>query len=165
MNSLVELLVFDAITGNNDRHFYNWAVVKDILGKKTPKLSPIYDSARGLFWNRSEDVIELKFYAGKGKKRKINQPALDKYIRTSRPKIGWEKWKEPKEINHFQLIEKIYGDYSQYHKICNKLLKPLNLQSILHLLDSEFITFYTPSRFNLIKECIKQRFEILQKLC
>jgi len=41
MNHLVELLVFDAITGNNDRHFYNWAVITHIEGLNPPKLSPI----------------------------------------------------------------------------------------------------------------------------
>ena len=46
--AFVEMLVFDAIIGNNDRHFYNWGIVKHIHNKYDPKFSPIYDTARGL---------------------------------------------------------------------------------------------------------------------
>ncbi len=48
LESFVKLLVFDAIIGNNDRHFYNWGVIADITGKNIPRFSPIYDTARGL---------------------------------------------------------------------------------------------------------------------
>lgn len=165
MNQLVKLLVFDAISGNNDRHFYNWAIITDITGQKTPKFSPIYDSARGLFWNRSEKNIEEKFFEGKGKKIRINQAALMSYINSSRPKIGWEDWQNNKEINHFQLIELINETYPPYNEICKRLLKNVNLQAVLNLLQTEFITFYTPKRYSLISECLKQRFALLQKLC
>lgn len=165
MNHLVELLVFDAITGNNDRHFYNWAVITDLKGKRPPKFSPIYDSARGLFWNIGESVIESKFYEGKGKNSRINQIALEKYLQSSRPKIGWEGWKEDKEINHFQLISLINEHYPQHQKTCLSLIKTVSLEAILRLLMEEFITFYTPKRFQLMQECLKKRFAILQKLC
>lgn len=52
------MLVFDAIVGNNDRHFYNWGVIVDLKGMKPPRFSPVYDTARGLFWNQSEEWIE-----------------------------------------------------------------------------------------------------------
>ncbi|MDP1728281.1 MAG: S24 family peptidase [Bacteroidota bacterium] len=48
---LVRLLAFDAVVGNNDRHFYNWGIID--FKKNTTKLptfAPIYDSARGLYW-------------------------------------------------------------------------------------------------------------------
>jgi len=165
MNHLVELLVFDAITGNNDRHFYNWTVITDITGQKVPRFSPIYDSARGLFWNRNEQNIEQKFFEGKGKKTRINQTALLKYMTASRPKIGWEGWDGTKEINHFQLIELINEHYPSYNKICKRLLNDVTLQTILSLIKAEFITFYTPKRYLLVSECLKQRFATLQKLC
>jgi hypothetical protein len=49
LKDFVKMLVFDALTGNNDRHFYNWGVIKHIENKKKPTFAPIYDSARGLF--------------------------------------------------------------------------------------------------------------------
>jgi hypothetical protein len=165
MNSLVRLLVFDAISGNNDRHFYNWGVITNVKEDREPRFSPIYDSARGLFWNEIEEVIERKFYEGKGKKRKVNNIALNKYIRSSRPKIGWDGWEGKEEINHFELIQLINHHYPEHKKTCNELLKNVHLQSILKLLSTEFKTFYSPLRYQLMSECLKQRFEHLQKLC
>ena len=52
---LVRMITFDALAGNNDRHFYNWGVID--TKKKTSKLptfAPVYDSARGLMWNYSD---------------------------------------------------------------------------------------------------------------
>lgn len=165
MNYLVELLVFDAITGNNDRHFYNWAIITNITGKKTPKFSPIYDSARGLFWNIPETVIDKNFYQGKKPKEQINTTALDKYLNSSRPKIGWDNWNGDKEINHFQLVSKIYEHYPLFKNTCKNLINEIHLHRILELLETEFATFYTPKRLYLMKECLKRRFEILNNLC
>lgn len=53
----VRMLVFDAIVGNNDRHYYNWGVITDTYGKEQPRFSPIYDTARALFWNLSELTV------------------------------------------------------------------------------------------------------------
>ncbi len=57
MEAFVKMLIFDAIVGNNDRHFYNWGVIIDLLEKKAPTFAPVYDTARGLFWNYSEERI------------------------------------------------------------------------------------------------------------
>ncbi len=161
MTALVELLVFDAITGNNDRHFYNWAIITDLKGRKIPTFSPIYDSARGLFWNISESTIERKFY----EKGNIKTPRLETYIQSSRPKIGWKNWKGKAEINHLQLIENIYKAYPIHRKTCEKLLKPVALQSILHLIDAEFKLFFSNNRYRLIVACLKKRFEHLTNVC
>src|SRR5690625_7874452 len=45
---LLEMLTFDAITGNNDRHFYNWGEVTDIQNIKIHRFAPIYDNIRVL---------------------------------------------------------------------------------------------------------------------
>ena len=165
MNHLVELLVFDAITGNNDRHFYNWAVLNHIEGKNPPKFSPIYDSARGLFWNDREDKLINRFFITKKRKQEINYNNLEKYIYLSRPKIGWEGWSSDKEINHFQLIANINEHYPKFQPICKSLIKSVHLSNIHKMVDNEFTTFYSPNRLFLIKECLKRRFEILNNLC
>lgn len=79
----LELLVLDALIGNNDRHFYNWGIIRDLENKVKPKFSPIYDTARGLYWNVHDITIDTK----------MNNPKdLDKYIQKycndSSPKIG-----------------------------------------------------------------------------
>ena len=52
------MLIFDALTGGFDRHMYNWGVVVSIANDIQPYLSPICDTARGLFWNYSEEQLK-----------------------------------------------------------------------------------------------------------
>mgnify|MGYP006301760585 CR=1 FL=1 len=62
MMEFVKLLVFDAIIGNNDRHFYNWGLIRNDLKMDKPRFAPIYDTARGLFWNFHEHQIKEILY-------------------------------------------------------------------------------------------------------
>jgi hypothetical protein len=58
LQGFVKLLGFDALVGNNDRHFYNWGVITDVAGRTKPRFSPVYDTARALFWNTTDAAIE-----------------------------------------------------------------------------------------------------------
>jgi len=97
-NSFLHMLLFDALTGNNDRHYYNWGVISHIKNEHRPYFSPIYDTARGLLWNENDKkVVSLQ--------KEINNPnnkKLVKYVLQSVPKIS-----VPDNIkcNHFELIE------------------------------------------------------------
>jgi len=51
------MLAFDALIGNNDRHFFNWGVICDQTGRQISRFSPIFDTARALFWNHSEERL------------------------------------------------------------------------------------------------------------
>ncbi|PSR12037.1 MAG: hypothetical protein DA408_07685 [Bacteroidetes bacterium] len=158
MESLVKMLLLDAITGNNDRHFYNWGVITHIEGSTPPRFSPIYDSARGLFWNTNEKTLESKYFIKKKAGIEINRVYLDKYINLSRPKIGWDGLEE---INHFQLICNICQTFPEYRNICTEYLNPIYLQNVIDVLDKKFTTFYTEKRLLLVKECLKRRFQLL----
>ena len=107
LQEFVKMLIFDALTGNNDRHFYNWGVVKHIERKKKPIFAPVYDSARGLFWNDSEPKL-LKW---KETPKQLDDRII-KYAEGSKPKIGWEGLDD---LNHFDLIEKIYSREHSSH--------------------------------------------------
>lgn len=85
MNHLVRLLLYDALVGNNDRHFYNWGIVRSIKQSFQPYFSPVYDTARGLFWNDDDDKI---IRCTSDRQHRINY--IIKYCRKSRPKLGWE---------------------------------------------------------------------------
>ena len=95
MRELVKLIIFDALVGNNDRHFFNWGVIRSIDGNFQPYFSPVYDTARGLFWNDSEEKLR-----GIVEVNKTVDSHIKKYCKSSRPKIGWEN---EKNLNHFQL--------------------------------------------------------------
>lgn len=158
MNDFVKMIVFDAITGNNDRHFYNWGVVENIYDKNKSTFAPIYDTARGLFWNYSEEKINTVI----NQKGDIDFRHLKKYADNSVPKIGWNNHQK---LNHFQLATKIFREFPQYHDICTSLMNNKAFESIIDMMEKDFKNFFSKKRFILIQECLKYRFQELQNLC
>ncbi|MCY4560745.1 MAG: hypothetical protein OXC03_00190 [Flavobacteriaceae bacterium] len=70
LNNLFHLIIFDALTGNNDRHYYNWGVITHLKDEHLPYFSPVYDSARGLWWNTSDEKI-ISLHKGLMKKTQL----------------------------------------------------------------------------------------------
>lgn len=156
INNFVKLIIFDAIVGNNDRHIYNWGVITNVSGNKPPVFSPIYDTARGLFWNLSQENI-LK---------KISHPKqvsdwITKYANNSRPKTGWEG---VENINHFKLLEFLTKDNEIYKAFVVNLCSEGTIEAIFALIDSDFMNLFPKSRIELIKQCLKVRFEIIKSI-
>jgi hypothetical protein len=156
LHEFIKMLTFDAITGNNDRHFYNWGVIVHIETKKMPKFAPVYDSARGLFWNISEHEIWQYFTHPK----EINR-RLAKYIENSKPKTGWDSLDE---INHFSLLEKIFRTDARYQDDIRELLFGDKLNKIFTLIDIEFAGLLSSQRIELVKRCLQMRWERLVEI-
>lgn len=157
MRELVKLIIFDALVGNNDRHFFNWGVIRSIDGSFQPYFSPVYDTARGLFWNDSEEKLR-----GIVEVNKMVDSHIKKYSKSSRPKIGWE---DEKNLNHFQLFEKIYEN--EFY-ISAADIKGLFPSSILELMLTEvrqnFQPLMTVNRITMICKCLEYRFNELKKM-
>lgn len=148
LDDFVAMLVFDAIVGNNDRHFYNWGIVTHLIDDKSPTFSPVYDTARGLFWNTRENAL-----AAFQEKEK-----LLRYVEGSQPRTGWEN---AKQINHFELVQKIFHEDGRYCKVCQNFLNEGTFHKIECLINAEFQKLMSKSRLELIKKCLKFRIEIL----
>lgn len=156
VKDFVAMLIFDAIVGNNDRHFYNWGVTTDLYGRSTPRFSPIYDTARGLFWNVQESKVRSFF-----KSEKYLKDQLEVYIRNSKPRIGWDG---ESDINHFQLIEKVFKFDGRFCNQCERLVNEDALANIIRLLDEGFVQLISSERLELIKRCITMRVAKLQSI-
>lgn len=157
MKKLVRLIIFDALVGNNDRHFFNWGVIRSVEGRFQPFFSPVYDTARGLFWNYSEnkikDIVEVN---------KTIDSHIRKYCKASRPKIGWEGEKNP---NHFQLFEKIY--LNEFYITKNEI-RGLLTHEVLEQMTTEvrqnFLSLMSANRITLICKCLEYRLNELKKI-
>ncbi|NPA43584.1 MAG: hypothetical protein GXO27_06130 [Chlorobi bacterium] len=156
------LLFFDALVGNNDRHMYNWGIIKPLHEKYPPRFSPIYDSARALFWNQTE--FQLKNYY-------LNhQDRLDKFIhkyaKNSTPKIGLEKDKRlshfPRKINHFHLVEAYKSEFLRDSFIID-IFEKEKLGTIIDLIDS-YKGIITPLRAYFIKKLLEYRYHTLKSI-
>ncbi len=155
MNDFVKLLVFDAIVGNNDRHFYNWGVVKSIDGVHKPYFSPIFDTARGLFWNDSEQKIVERI------NQKLQFEAyLNKYILNSYPKTGWEG---ESDLNHFELIKRVKLHNSNYADFIDDLLSKEKEKKVIDVIKTNFSLLLSVERLYIVTECLKSRFHQLRK--
>lgn len=148
----VRLIGFDALVGNQDRHFYNWGVITNARGVASPRFAPIYDTARGLFWNTPESGLV-----------RFEQPqALEAYVRRSKPQIGWDGWADSKgDLGHFDLIGCIAAHDVRYWRWLEQLGKTAsaNLERIEGMIDAEFGALISERRRHLIKRCLRLRFE------
>ncbi len=157
MNDFIKLLFLDALIGNNDRHFYNWGIIRNIKSEVPPIFSPIYDTARGLYWNDHEDKI-----CDILKDSKRLESKLKTYCNSSVPKTGWDGIKK---LNHFQLVENLCSlDITRNCQTINSLGLNIKLQQVFNMIDSEFSTLMSPKRIELIKLTLQYRFDIIQKI-
>jgi HipA-like C-terminal domain len=156
-SQFIKMLLYDAWVGNNDRHYYNWGIIRHLQSVEDPCFAPVYDTARGLFWNIAEKkIISLH-----------NNPIalkefLDKYSKNSRPKTGFDG---NANINHFQLIEYLYTNEVGISKEEFKtLISQSRLDSFLQCIDKDFTYLLSEKRRNVIKECLKHRYNTIQSL-
>lgn len=159
MHELVRLLLFDALVGNNDRHFYNWGVILDLDGKHNMRFAPVYDTARGLFWNDDDEKIKRRFVSG-GTARIDNY--LERYCIASRPKLGWEG---DSKLNHFSMVRHIVDSQFYINKEELQTLFAddvfLNMQVVI---DKEFSDLMIPERLDLVKKCLQYRFKTIKQI-
>ena len=157
LEGYTQMLAFDAIVGNNDRHHYNWGVVVHGHRKHEPYFSPIYDSARAFFWNDSESKLEV---IKKDPNPKRLPAFIARYVKNSRPKTGWDGVNRP---NHFALIQNIYQDYPDLRSVMSALCQQPLLQRIQKTLNSEFCPLMSDLRREMILDCLKYRLHLFQK--
>ena len=157
LKGYTRMLVFDAIVGNNDRHHYNWGVVVHGHRRHEPYFSPIYDSARALFWNDSESKLEM---IKKDPDPRRLPAFIARYVKNSRPKTGWDGVNRP---NHFALIQKIYQNYPDLCLVMSALCHPQLLQSIQETLNSEFGPLMSALRREMILHCLEHRLHLFKK--
>lgn len=158
-NCFFHMILFDALTGNNDRHYYNWGVITHIKNKHKPYFSPIYDSARGLLWNLSDEKV-LSLH--KELKNPDNKQ-LANYVNKSVPKISVPN---NDKCNHFELIEyltsknyfndehkRVWTDQSLLDEVIKKLYNDFDLLFIRER--KILIQHILELRFKKIKEIVK----------
>lgn len=157
MLEFIKLLVFDALIGNNDRHFYNWGIIRNIQGKEKPVFSPIYDTARGLFWNEHEEKLKAIYY---DKNRLAT--FIKKYSDGSSPKVGWNGLKK---LNHFDLVKNLKTlPFVLTCETLKNICSEAKLNEVINMIDKEFSQILSFERRELIKICLQYRHECIKKI-
>ncbi|MDP9203247.1 MAG: HipA domain-containing protein [Gemmatimonadota bacterium] len=143
----VRMIGFDAIAGNQDRHLYNWGVIVHPTGIRPPRFSPIFDTARGLFWNEPETQL-IRF---------DSDQSLRSYVEKAQPLIGWEG---QAEVNHFSLVRQVANHDARYRTALSSLCLPSTLPRIHELIEQELRPLLSASRRALIERCLALRIEL-----
>jgi len=176
LENFIEMLVFDSIIGNRDRHQQNWAIIREItfvrkfdyFGLKkekrftlsvTGRFSPLFDNGNCLAYNIIEENID-NFLKDDG--------ALDKYLFGEKA-VSHLKWFGA-SLSHIELLKKIQEKYpapiekaiaSVKEKYTENLLTDIvnNIDNGIIFADKQYDL--TPKRKELIIKLIKIRTEKL----
>lgn len=146
---LVEMVVFDAIVGNHDRHHLNWGIVRDISGKNEPRFAPIFDTARGLFWNVPDHVVAAKHSNSKEREKYVTT-----YVNGAKTKFGWDG---DSTVSHFDLVSLLKDAYPRVVPSVQAKSSPERLLDIEAMIKKEFGNLMTEARRSLIMECLSCR--------
>ena len=151
IGGLIEMLTFDALIGHNDRHPYNWGVIVPLKKNKKPSFSPVYDTARALFWNVPENRV---------KQMMTDRNQLDKYIRKCEPPFCWDK---ETNVDFFRLIGLIWNGYERHQDKIETFLNVAPLDDSIQILDADFSRLMSAERRELIKRCLHLRHKLLSE--
>jgi HipA-like C-terminal domain len=148
MDGLVAMIAYDALVGNNDRHPANWGVVVGVERGTPIRFSPIFDTARALFWNSTEEAV-----------RRISKVAasFDRYVRKCYPQIGWDG---VQRIDHFELIDRIWQGYPQYRPVLKRFATGTLLASVCKEVPARFAHLLSEERLALVERCLRRRHEM-----
>ena len=147
----VEMLTFDALIGHNDRHPYNWGVIVPIRKARAPRFSPVYDTARALFWNKPEYSVRQML---------TDARQLESYVNKCTPQIGWDG---EQRVDFFRLIGLIWTNFARYRNNIEKFLPDTLLRLSCRMIEKEFEHLMSAERRELIKRCLHLRQQQLRE--
>ncbi len=101
-DSLVDMLIFDVIIVNTDRHFGNFGFLVDSATNKIVKTAPIFDNGLSLFHDAMDDDMEI----------------LDKYAKT----------KYMKNANDFM----VFAETIMSTRVRKRVKKLINFKFVRH---------------------------------
>lgn len=132
--SLLDMLIFDALIGSMDRHAKNWGVLRSQFLQAQEantgyRLAPIFDSARALLWDMPEAKLLLL---------DNDQEEFARYVASSRPCIGPERdHPNVNKCNHFEFVESLLRLYPHQTRIAYRKI-PVDVVGIARKLLNQF---------------------------
>ena len=149
-----KMLAFDAFIGAPDRHAMNWGVLISSEENSSPvRFTPLFDTARGLFREVSDDDLRKKI-ALQGEERFI-----ENYANRSYPIFGVG---DGRRRNHFALIAWIMEHHAgRLGRPIRQLLRAVHLPAIERLLQRRFRRIITPLRIGCIMKLLAFRIKHL----
>lgn len=156
----LEMMVFDFLIGNADRHQSNWAILAYIVdsAKKTirARKCPLYDNGSSLCCYVNDSQLDKMF----GKDPRPFNALVDTKSR-SIIRIDGSRKAQPQ---HKEVVKYLLLEYPETLDICKLFLQKLNYEIIDELMSVYQPEILSPRKNELIRRFLKKKLEILDEL-
>ncbi|MCB9547342.1 MAG: hypothetical protein H6706_16040 [Myxococcales bacterium] len=154
-DGLGRMLAFDAIVGTNDRHPRNWGVISDgVSVGDSLRFAPLFDSARGLFWNFSDKQLHARVEGGSSARSAF----VEKYANGSNPLISCRSHPHPDKVNHFSLVEyMLQACDGQFADSVPRVVRSFSARRTRSALAKEYGGIVSSFRLGLVGELLEYR--------
>lgn len=156
----LEMMVFDFLIGNADRHQSNWAILANIADSAKKGIQvrkcPLYDNGSSLCCYVNNIQLDKMFGKDPGPFNALVNTKSQSIIRID----GFRKVKP----QHQEVIKHLLLEYSETYAICMRFLQKLNCEIIDELLSVYQPEILSPRKNELIRRFLKKKLAILDAL-
>ncbi|WP_047153292.1 HipA domain-containing protein [Aneurinibacillus tyrosinisolvens] len=133
VEKFLEIVVFDALIGNTDRHSQNWGVVK--LADGTKVLAPAYDNSSSL-------GREFNSNLNKVTARLKDKNLFVEYCHAKKGSylIGWNEQQRIPHLDYIKLLHEVYPEVVKKHVDRLIVLKPSTIKTIIEKIPNEVMS-------------------------
>lgn len=156
-DDFAKMMAFDSLIGANDRHPQNWGAVFNVRDTQIePYFSPLFDSARGLFWNLTDSRMETWDRSG------TRSQQIKKYAERSSPLIGIDGIPNP---NHFDVIDFMVNGLDRgFAEPIRLVIRAFSQINRRNLVDGAAGRYFSRRRLEYIVELLNLRYARLLEI-
>lgn len=153
LDAFARMLAFDAFIGAPDRHALNWGVVESVSDPTSRTFAPLFDTARGLFREHTDQKLTAIAAAG-DQARYIRE-----YAERSKPVFGVQSpLRAGARCNHFELVSSALLEFpKELGRTMARFIDAVQLPCLETAIQRGFRRLITPLRMSFILGLLRHR--------
>lgn len=160
VNKWIEMMLFDFIIGNTDRHQNNWAMLihfehSSIGNSAQIRVCPLYDNGSSLCCYINENNVDSYLGRDTNRFKSLTETKSRSMIRID----GFQK----KHPTHIEVVKELLRRYPGTYDIAKRFVFYLNADAINTLMN-RYVGILSDKKLQLITKYLKRKIEILENL-